>query len=117
MKSLKTILSAALIMMSSAAMAQATYTDANGDKYEFQKHAFLQLQGGAQHTVGEAKFGDLLSPNVQIGLGYQFNPWFGARIAANAWQSKGGYTVQFTNAEGGTETCLLYTSPSPRDTR
>ena len=84
---------AAVIIGSASTMAQATYTDANGDKYEFQKHAFLQLQGGAQHTVGEAKFGDLLSPNVQVGIGYQFNPWFGARIAANAWQSKGGWNA------------------------
>lgn len=74
-------------------MAQATYTDANGDKYEFRKHAFLQLQGGAQHTLGEASFGDLISPNVQLGLGYQFCPWFGARLAVDAWQSKGGWNA------------------------
>ncbi len=114
MKSLKTIISAALIMMSSAAMAQATYTDANGDKYEFRKHAFLQLQGGAQHTVGEAKFGDLLSPNVQVGLGYQFNPWFGARIAANAWQSKGGYNgvnVDGTSIPGNVTYKYNYVAP------
>jgi len=93
MKLIKTIISAALIMASSAAMAQATYTDANGDKYEFRKHAFLQLQGGAQHTLGEASFGDLISPNVQLGLGYQFCPWFGARLAVDAWQSKGGWNA------------------------
>ena len=93
MKSLKSILSASLLMVGGIAMAQATYTDSNGDEYEFQKHAFLQLQGGAQHTVGEAKFSDLLSPNVQVALGYQFSPWFGARIAANGWNSKGGWAA------------------------
>ena len=57
----------------------------------FKKHAFVTIQAGAQYTLGEASFGDLLSPNVQLGLGYQFNPWFAARIQANGWQSKGGW--------------------------
>ena len=55
-------------------MAQATYTDKDGNEYAFKKHAFLDLQGGAQYTLGEAKFGDLISPNVQLGIGYQFTP-------------------------------------------
>ena len=39
----------------------------------------------------EAKFGGLSSPNVQLGLGYQFSPVFGMRLQANGWQSKGGW--------------------------
>jgi len=78
-------------MMSASAMAQATYEAADGTVYTFRKHAFLQLQGGAQYTLGEAKFKDLISPNVQLGLGYQFNPWLALRLQANAWQSKGGW--------------------------
>lgn len=88
---MKTFLAAALLMLSGTAMAQATYEAADGTKYEFQKHAFLNLEGGLQYTLGEAKFKDLLSPNVQLGLGYQFSPVFAARIQANAWQSKGGW--------------------------
>jgi len=92
MKSLKSIVVAAMLLgFSGVSMAQATYTDANGDTYEFRKHWFLNLQGGAQYTLGEAKFGDLISPNVQLGLGYQFNPVVGLRLQANAWQSKGGW--------------------------
>lgn len=92
MKSLKSFVVAAMLLgISGTSMAQATYTDANGDTYEFQKHWFLNLQGGVQHTLGEAKFGDLISPNVQLGLGYQFNPVVGLRLQANAWQSKGGW--------------------------
>ena len=60
-------------------------------EYEFQKHAFLSIEGGLQHTLGEAKFDKLMSPNVQLGLGYQFSPLFAARVQANAWQSKGGW--------------------------
>ena len=99
MKSMKTILAAALLMLSSTAMAQATYEAADGTKYEFQKHMFLNLEGGAQYTLGEAKFKDLISPNVQLGLGYQFSPVFGARLQANAWQSKGGWTADVLPAD------------------
>ena len=101
MKAVKTMMAAALLGMSSAAMAQATYLEANGDTTVFKKHAFLQLQGGAQYTLGEAKFSDLLSPNVQLGLGYQFNPWFGARVAVNAWQSKGGFNGKLSDGSIG----------------
>lgn len=91
MKTMKTLLAAALMMFSVSAMAQATYEAADGTKYEFKKHAFLNVEGGVQYTLGEAAFDKLLSPNVQLGLGYQFSPIFGARIQANAWQSKGGW--------------------------
>jgi outer membrane protein OmpA-like peptidoglycan-associated protein len=92
MKALKTLLAVALFAIGAvAANAQATYEDAAGNKYEFKKHFFLNLEGGAQYTLGEAKFKDLISPNVQLGLGYQFSPVFAARLQANAWQSKGGW--------------------------
>ena len=57
----------------------------------FKPYWYLDLQGGAQWTIGEAKFKDLLSPNVQLGLGYQFSKVVGARLAFNGWQSKGGF--------------------------
>jgi outer membrane protein OmpA-like peptidoglycan-associated protein len=89
---IKSILAAAVLLMSAtAASAQATKVAEDGTKYEFKGHTFLNLGVGAQYTLGEAKFGKLISPNVQIGLGYQFTPVFGARIQANAWQSKGGW--------------------------
>ena len=91
MKTIKFLLAAMLLSFSASALAQATYEAADGTKYEFKKHAFLNLEGGAQYTLGEAKFSKLLSPNVQLGRGDQFSPVFGARIQANAWQSKGGW--------------------------
>jgi len=98
MKRMKTLLAGALLLMGAAtANAQATYTDADGVKYEFQKHLFLNLQGGAQYTLGEAKFSKLLSPNVQLGLGYQFSPVVALRLQANAWQSKGGWPEGLPN--------------------
>ena len=88
---MKTLLAAMLLSFSATAMAQATYEADDGTQYEFQKHAFVNVEAGAQYTLGEAKFKDLLSPNVQLGLGYQFSPIFAARIQANAYQSKGGW--------------------------
>ena len=63
----------------------------------FKSHAFLNLMGGAQYTLGEAKFGDLISPNVQVALGYQFTPVIAARLQANTWQSMGGWKSIYGN--------------------
>ena len=41
---------------------------------KFKSHLFVDIQGGAQYTLGEAKFDKLISPNVQLALGYQFMP-------------------------------------------
>ena len=100
MKAFKTLFTVALAGLSTAAMAQATYTDKDGNEYTFKKHAFLDLQGGAQYTLGEAKFGDLISPNVQLGIGYQFSPVFGMRLQANGWQSKGGWNGYKATKDG-----------------
>ena len=89
-----------MILGTTAAMAQATYTNKDGNEYTFKKHAFLNLQGGAQYTLGEAKFGDLISPNVQLGIGYQFSPVFGMRLQANGWQSKGGWNGYKATKDG-----------------
>lgn len=70
---------------------------------KFKSHLFVDIQGGAQYTLGEAKFGDLISPNVQLGLGYQFTPWFAARLQANGWQSKGGWNGHYSPAQIGQE--------------
>lgn len=88
---MKKFIAAALLLVSGTAMAQSTYTDAEGNEYEFNKHAFITVGGGLQYTLGEAKFGDLLSPNFQLGVGYQFSPVLAARIQANGIQAKGGW--------------------------
>lgn len=83
----KTIFSCLLMLGFVSASAQAPEMRT---EYVFNPHWYVQLQGGAQYTLGEVSFGDLLSPNVQLGVGYQFDKVFGARIGVNAWQSKGG---------------------------
>lgn len=93
----KLLMAVALWGISSVSNAQNTYTDVNGNVYNFQKHWFVDVQGGAQYTLGEAKCGDLLSPNVQLGIGYQFSPVLGMRLQANGWQSKGGWAAYREN--------------------
>ena len=101
MKSINNIIAASLLCACAMpAMAQASYTDKDGTEYTFKKHAFLDLQGGAQYTLGEAKFGDLISPNVQLGIGYQFTPVFGMCLQANGWQSKGGWNGYKATKDG-----------------
>jgi hypothetical protein len=44
--------------------------------------------------LGERDFSDLISPNAQVTVGYNFNPIVGARLSVNAWQSKAGSTIE-----------------------
>ena len=59
----------------------------------FNPHGYVQAQIGGQYTLGEIGFGKLLSPNAQLGVGYNFNKVVGARLSFNAWQSKAGQKV------------------------
>lgn len=88
MKLRNIIAAVALCFVASTAFAQDEKPE-----YEFLPHAFLDVQGGAQYTLGEAKFKDLISPNVQLGFGYQITPWFAPRLQVNGWQSKGGWSA------------------------
>ena len=62
----------------------------------FNPHWYVQAQVGGQYTLGEISFDKLLSPNAQLGVGYNFNKVVGARLSLNAWQSKAGQKVQNT---------------------
>ena len=42
-------------------------------KVVFNPHWFMQIQGGASHTLGEASFSDLISPAAQVTGGYQLD--------------------------------------------
>ena len=85
MKFKSILLSSLLALGCTAASAQEAKT-----VNVFNPHGYLQVQIGGQETLGEIGFGDLLSPNVQVGYGYNFNKVVGARISLNAWQSKAG---------------------------
>jgi outer membrane protein OmpA-like peptidoglycan-associated protein len=86
MKIRKMWLSAMIVLGGLTAAAQAQQEDV---EYVFNPHWYGQLQVGGQETLGEGSFSDLLAPNAQIAVGYQFNPLFGLRLGVNAWQSRG----------------------------
>lgn len=79
------------VMSASAQVAQeATAAQKGTTEYEFNPHWYVMVQPlGMQYTLGEGKFGDMLSYNVQAAIGYNFSKIFGARLSVNAWQSKG----------------------------
>ncbi len=94
---IKNILLSCMMLTSLAASAQDQEPKT---VYEFQPHWNVFVQPvGAQYTLGETCFGDLVSYNVQAGGGYQFTPIFGARLAINAWQSKAAWDFEGAKQE------------------
>jgi outer membrane protein OmpA-like peptidoglycan-associated protein len=59
----------------------------------FNPHWYVQGQIGAQYTLGEVSFSELVSPNAQIGVGYNFTSVFGLRLALNSWHSRAGWEL------------------------
>ena len=86
MKLNKVLLSGVVALSCVSASAQEADKTVN----VFTPHWYVQAQIGGQYTVGEIGFGKLLSPNAQLGVGYNFNKVVGARLSVNAWQSKAG---------------------------
>lgn len=82
----------ALALLPMIAFSQEREIKEEGKTF-FKPHTYLQLQGGAAHTLGEAKFMDLISPAAAVNFGYQFTPLFGMRIGASGWQGKGGWVT------------------------
>ncbi len=89
-----------ILLSSLLAMGCVTASAQEGDKTVnvFAPHWYVQAQIGGQYTLGEIGFGKLLSPNAQVGVGYNFNKVVGARLSANAWQSKAGQKVTSNGA-------------------
>ena len=86
MKLNKVLLSGVIALSCVSASAQEADKTVN----VFTPHWYAQAQVGGQYTLGEIGFGKLLSPNVQVGIGYNFNQVVGARFSLNTWQSKAG---------------------------
>lgn len=89
MKLNKVILSGVVALSCVSASAQEADKTVN----VFTPHWYAQAQIGGQYTLGEIGFGKLLSPNAQVGIGYNFNKVVGARFSLNTWQSKAGQNV------------------------
>lgn len=89
---IRNLLIAMLTVSSTMAFAQEQRIKEEG-KTVFNPHWFMQVQAGAAHTIGEAKFTDLISPAAALNVGYKFAPAFGARIGVSGWQAKGGWVT------------------------
>lgn len=57
----------------------------------FVPHWYIKAQGGAAYDIGEAKFSQLLSPALQISMGYKFNEIFGLRGSVSGLWAKNRY--------------------------
>ena len=92
MKMKKAILSCLMLVAGLTASAQE---QKGTTEYVFEPHWYVNIQPlGVQYTLGEIGMGDLMSYNVQAAVGREFNKVIGARLAINAWQSKGGSSIK-----------------------
>ena len=113
---LKRDLTAIALGLSTVAMfAQTGNTETRQIKEEgktvFNPHWFMQVQGGAGYTLGEADFGDLISPAAALNFGYQFTPVWGLRFGVSGWQAKGGWvnpatTYKYNYLQGNVDVML-----------
>ena len=66
MKIKKVLLSCLMLAGALSVSAQEAKTE-----YVHNPYWYIQVQGGAQYTLGEIDFKDLISPNVQVTVGRQ----------------------------------------------
>lgn len=92
---LKKLLLVAAVAFSALTANAQTYGD-----YTFKSHWFAQLQAGGQYTLGEGKFMDMITPNAQVAIGYQFNPIWAVRLGVNGWQSTTGWKEDVAQSMG-----------------
>lgn len=88
-----------------------TFNQTKENNNIFKPHWYMQVQGGAAHTVGEAKFKNLISPAAALSLGYRFSPLWGVRVGASGWQAKGGWvnpttTYKYNFLQGNVDATL-----------
>ena len=107
------VLAAALLLGSGSLFAQEQGKRIKEEgKVEFAPHWFMQIQAGAAHTIGEAKFSDLVTPAAALNFGYQFNPLFSLRAGASGWKGKGKWgpnptgTYKYNYVQGNLDAML-----------
>ena len=64
--------------------AQQQYQVVEPASLTFRPHWYLQAQGGVGYDVGESYFSHLISPTIQLAVGYNFSELFGARLSLGA---------------------------------
>ena len=99
MKMKKAILSC---LMLAAGLTASAQEQKGTTEYVFEPHWYVNIQPlGVQYTLGEIGMGDLMSYNVQAAVGREFNKVIGARLAINAWKSRGGSDIHYYDGNAG----------------
>ena len=99
MKKFKSLILAGAVLVSTFAASAQTIERRliEPEQTVFAPHWFMQAQAGAAETLGEASFGDLISPAAALSFGYRFSPVFSLRAGASGWQAKGSAHYDFAN--------------------
>ena len=93
MKMKKAILSC---LMLAAGLTASAQEQKGTTEYVFEPHWYVNIQPlGVQYTLGEIGMKDLMSYNIQAAVGREFNKVIGARLAINAWRSRGGSKIHY----------------------
>ena len=82
----KTLLAIAVLLLTSGMMLGQ---EKEKSYDEFSGHWLIGVQGGIGQTLGETRFGTLISPAASVWFGYQFTPVWGLRAGLSGWQARG----------------------------
>ncbi len=85
----KNIAALLALLLLAPALASAQQADKRDPEVTFNPHWFIQAQGGAGYTIGEAKVKDLFSGAAAVSFGYRFTPVVGLRFGVDGWQGRG----------------------------
>lgn len=82
----KTILAAAICLLAAGAV-----TAQESDEGPLRSYSYIELQGGGQITLTDAKMDKLITPMGALSFGHYFSPVIGARLHVSGWESKSGF--------------------------
>ena len=75
---------------------QQQYQVGAPERYFSVPHWYVQAQGGVGYDVGESYFSHLISPTLQLAVGYKFNELFGVRGSLSGLWARNRYAYPET---------------------
>lgn len=110
------LLAAMLLAPAARSQEKEGYRLIEPERQEFNRHWFMQVQGGVGYTIGETNsLSEMLSPAAAINAGYSFSPLFSLRFGISGWQAKGRWvapeeTYKFNYIQGNVDAMLSLTN-------
>ena len=80
------MLAAAMCLLASGAVSAQ-----ESDNGKLKSYSYVEVQGGGQVTLTDAKMDKLLTPVGAVSFGHYFTPVVGARLHVSGWESKSGF--------------------------